>query len=94
MTKRYEEREVPASIESYEVGANCDKCGCDIKHAISQKYNEREFTLEFMTGYCYGVDGSSMSGWELEDLCDNCCQDLRALLEKSGFQTKDKERDW
>jgi len=88
MVKRYKDVEVPAKVEQREIGANCDKCGCEIPD--EKMYESVDFELEFMAGDNY-PDFQDWRGWKLEDLCDPCVAALRTLLEDNGFTTVDKE---
>ncbi len=70
---------------------SCDKCGCVIPE--ESQGNRRKFELKFAAGYGY-IDGGSMEGWQVEDLCDDCVSILKDLLSQNGFNISDYEIDW
>ena len=69
----------------------CDWCEKEVLEPGG--HDTREFELEFSEGTSY-PEGGSRSGWQVEDLCDNCIYKLRVLLEKKGVTTSALEVDW
>ena len=73
------------------IAIKCDKCGADIMEPDS--FDTRNFSLEFTRGKSYPEGGHS-TGWRVEDLCDDCAPDLRALLDQNGYTVSDLDIDW
>lgn len=78
-------KEVP-SVQRVLVRSVCDKCGAEIKH-------DRDYFLntDFKVSYEYSAWGDWWIdyGWEIEDLCLECCKKLQKLLEDNGYKLKD-----
>lgn len=73
----------------------CDRCEVQMTVPEPQSRNLREFELIFAEGWESGYGGGGYkSGWQVEDLCDNCVRDLRKILENRGFKVKPYEVDW
>jgi len=72
------------------VAVHCDRCGTQMPVPDSSPGDRREFILRFATGYV-GYGDYSMSGWQVEDLCDDCVKVLNKLLFDNGFTITDYE---
>lgn len=73
------------------IAVKCDKCGDDIPK--ESRYSTRDFEIEFTRGSAY-PDGGHKIGWQVEDLCDNCVDYLKTVLEENGFPTSKVDIDW
>jgi hypothetical protein len=90
MTSHYKTEKKTRFVEVL-VNVTCDRCGKEIEEP-KDTYAAREFTLEFLEGH-YWPDCPDMYGWEVADLCDECVEELRKLLEEHGYNVVKKESE-
>jgi len=90
MAREYET--IEETVERHKlVKHTCDWCDGDIvEEAV---YAVREFSLEFSIGSAY-PEGGWKEGWQVDDLCDDCVDKLRVLLEGEGISVTKLEVDW
>lgn len=69
----------------------CDKCNKPLPELT--QFEERYVEIECTKGYSYPDNGAS-GGWCVEDLCDDCVEWLRNLLESNGVRITNVEADW
>jgi len=89
------------TIETYQVvetyhhvtERKCDKCG--LQAIDNTEYGEfvYRFDLQFFWGR-YQEEKVEMDGWGIEDLCADCADSLKEVLEKHGFKTTPRQLDW
>ena len=90
MTRKYETELVTVQREKL-VSAACDWCGGTVEDA--RGYDTRGFTLEFTKGEEY-PEGGDKHGWQVEDLCDGCVDQLHSLLLDNGINISTVDRSW
>lgn len=84
-------------VETYEVTVRREKVvktvcdGCHQEMPKLEPYETREFDLVFTKGDSY-PEGASGKGWRVVDLCDDCANNLRQVLEHLGYHIE--EIDW
>ena len=88
--EHYEQYEKTVTCQKL-VRVTCDWCGNEIPQP--RDYEVREFTLEFAKGSSY-PDCGWKEGWQIEDLCDDCVEKLRGLLEEAKITIAGLEVDW
>lgn len=91
--QNYRETMVTKTVTEREyINTVCDRCGKVIPD--EGQYDTREFWLRFTIGESYGNDGGNASGWEIDDLCDDCVTDLKTILTKHRFPLSPVELRW
>lgn len=90
MSEKRETYEVTETRERV-IAVYCDRCGAEIPE--TDDFTIHETKVMHRVGMNY-PEGGGWQGWEVEDLCDNCTEFLRKLLEDNGFTVKDTEYDW
>lgn len=81
--KEFEEKQVTQKIVTKYI---CDKCQNEIETT-----GDYTLTDKFKVVYAYNAWGDYWVdfGFEIEDLCLNCCKELKILLVKNGYRVKD-----
>lgn len=82
MTTEYKEVQVTQRVS---IKHTCDKCGCEIPD-----YGDNILYDHISVSYDYSAWGDYWTeyAWEVEDLCLECCKDLRKLLIDNGYNVK------
>ena len=83
MTKTYiEYQSVQTRLEI--AGITCDWCGCDIP--LRKGFNHYTETEISVVEVHPSDDGAGGHGWSVEDLCQQCGEKLRTLVEQAGIK--------
>lgn len=90
---RHYEQVTRTQVTNQLTKVTCDRCKKEIEPV--RGYTTREFTLEYKEGDVYeGGYTGCLTGWEVEDLCNECIKLLHKVLIENGFQVKIIDDVW